>query len=99
MGSTVGRQLAPRIGQAAPKVTSTFVREALHRAIMGVGPLPAASKAAERQLREHQGDIDQAIRGVIENHVRLAGAQGLVTNIGGLVTAAVAIRRTSPASR
>ena len=28
---------------------------------------------------------------VIEFHVRLAGAQGFVTNLGGLVTAAVAI--------
>ena len=36
---------------------------------------------------------------VIENHVRYAGAQGFVTNLGGLVTAAVTIPPTSPGWR
>ena len=38
----VGRQLAPRVTQLAPSLTSSFVREALDRAIHGVGPLPPA---------------------------------------------------------
>ena len=33
----------------------------------------------------------KAIKELIENHVRLAGAQGFVTNIGGLVTMPVAV--------
>ena len=44
--SQAGRQLAPKITQLAPGLTTTFVREALHRAIVGVGPLPPAAKAA-----------------------------------------------------
>ena len=32
-----------------------------------------------------------AIHEVIENNVRFAGAQGFLTNVGGLITAAVAI--------
>src|SRR5690606_15770325 len=40
----LGRQLAPRIAQLAPGLTTTFVREALHRAIHGVGPLPPAAE-------------------------------------------------------
>ena len=87
----VGRQLAPRITNLAPGLTTGFVREALHRAIAGVGPLPPAAEAAEAQLREQGGDVDKAIHEVIENHVRYAGAQGFVTNIGGLVTMAVAV--------
>ncbi len=87
----VGRQLAPRITNLAPGLTTGFVREALHRAIAGVGPLPPAAKAAEAQLREQGGDVDKAIHEVIENHVRYAGAQGFVTNIGGLVTMALAV--------
>lgn len=87
----VARQLAPRAVALAPGLTSGFVREALHRAIVGVGPLPPAAKAAETQLREQRGDVDKAIHEVIENHVRYAGAQGFVTNIGGVVTAAVTI--------
>jgi EcsC protein family len=93
MGVTrsVGRSLAPHIADLAPTLTTAFVRESLNRAIDGVGPLPPASKAADKQLREQKGDVQRAVHEVIENNVRLAGAQGFVTNVGGLVTAAVAI--------
>jgi hypothetical protein len=82
----VGRTLAPRITQLAPHVTAGFVHQALERAIAGVGPLDGAAMAAEKQLDEQKGEVEKAIHEVIENHVRLAGAQGFLTNIGGLVT-------------
>ncbi len=88
---TVGRKLAPRITQLAPGLTASFVREALRRAIAGAGPLPPASVAADKQLAEQHGDVEQAVHEVIENHVRWAGAQGFVTNIGGVVTMAFAV--------
>ena len=88
---SVGRQLAPRISQLAPGLTTSFVRESLNRAIDGVGPLPPAAAAADKQLKEQRGHVERAVHEVIENHVRLAGAQGFITNVGGLVTAAVAI--------
>src|SRR3954454_209227 len=87
----VGIQLAPRIGELAPGLTSSFVREALHRAIVGIGPLPSASRAADAQLKEQNGDVDRAVHEVIENHVRYAAAQGFVTNLGGLVTMAITV--------
>ncbi|WP_109505277.1 EcsC family protein [Nocardioides speluncae] len=89
--SSVGKKLAPRITDLAPDLTTSFVREALQRAIAGVGPLPGAAAAADKQLREQRGNVDAAIHEVIENHVRFAGAQGFVTNLGGLVTAALTI--------
>jgi hypothetical protein len=88
---TVGRQLAPRIQELAPGLTTDFVREALNRAIDGVGPLAPAAAAADKQLKEQRGNVERAIHEVIENNVRIAGAQGFVTNIGGLVTMAVTI--------
>lgn len=88
---TVGRRLAPVISELAPGLTSSFVREALDRAVDGVGPLPPAAVAADKQLAEQRGHVERAVHEVIENHVRLAGAQGFITNVGGLVTAAVAI--------
>jgi hypothetical protein len=87
----VGRHLAPRIPDLAPDLTWTFVRESLNRAIHGVGPLPPAAKAADKQLAEQKGNVERGIHEVIENHVRYAGVQGFATNIGGLVTAAVTI--------
>jgi len=89
--SSISKRLAPRVTDLAPGLTTTFVREALRRAIEGVGPLPPAAQAAEKQLKEQKGSVDRAIHEVIENHVRFAGAQGFVTNLGGLVTATVTI--------
>jgi len=89
--SSIGKRLAPHIPDALPGLTTAFVREALHRAIHGVGPLPPAAHAAEKQLAEQRGHVDRAVHEVIENHVRYAGAQGFVTNLGGLVTAAFAM--------
>ena len=89
--SEISKRLAPRVTDLAPGLTTVFVREALARAIAGVGPLPPAAAAAEKQLAEQDGNVDRAIHEVIENHVRLAGAQGFLTNIGGLVTATVTI--------
>ena len=91
LSGNVGKRLAPKITQVAPGLTTTFVREALTRAIEGVGPLPGAAAAADKQLAEQHGNVERAIHEVIENHVRYAGAQGFLTNVGGLVTAAVTI--------
>lgn len=88
---TVGRQLAPRIQDFAPGLTTGFVREALNRAIDGIGPLPPAARAADKQLTEQRGNVERAIHEVIENNVRIAGAQGFATNVGGLVTMAIAL--------
>jgi len=87
----VGKRLANTLTELAPGLSTTFVREALHRAIDGVGPLHGAATAAEKQLTEQRGDVERAVHEVIENHVRLAGAQGFLTNVGGLATATVAI--------
>ena len=87
----VGKKLAPKLTDLAPGLTDGFVREALKRAIQGVGPLPGAAHAADAQLREQHGRVDDAIHELIENHVRYAGLQGFATNIGGLVTATVTI--------
>ncbi|WP_181310038.1 EcsC family protein [Nocardioides campestrisoli] len=91
VGKSVGKMVVPQVGRLAPGVTSRAVLEALARAIDGVGPLPPAARAAERQLAEQGGNVDRAIHEVIENNVRLAGAQGFATNIGGLLTMAVTL--------
>ena len=88
---SIGRRLAPRVTELAPDLTTAFVREALARAIRGVGPLPPAASAADKQLAEQDGNVERAIHEVIENHVRYAGAQGFATNVGGMVTAAFTI--------
>jgi hypothetical protein len=91
IGSTLTKGLVPQVARIAPDLSANFVHESLQRAIRGVGPLPPAAKAADKQLAEQGGDVQKAIHEVIENHVRMAGAQGFVTNLGGVATAAFAI--------
>lgn len=86
-----GRMAAPRVGKIAPGFTDGFLQKVLDRAIRGIGKFDPAVKVAEAELEEHDGDVEQAITGLISSHVRLAGAQGFVTNIGGLVTMPVSI--------
>lgn len=90
-GRILRSQVAPRLPRLAPDVTHSFVREALDRAIRGAGPLPGAAAAADRLLGGTGGDVDRAVHDLIETHVRYAGAQGLLTGLGGIVTAAVTI--------
>ncbi len=87
----VGKNLAPRITQVAPHITAGFVHQALERAIRGIGPLDGAAMAAEKARDEQHGDLDETVKAIIEYHVRLAGAQGFLTNIGGLVTMTVTV--------
>lgn len=89
LAAGAAQQLVPRVTHLAPGLTSSFVRQALQRAVEGVGPLPGAADAATAQLDEQHGDVDAAIHEVIENHVRYAGIEGFATNIGGLVTQAL----------
>ncbi|MBD0293340.1 MAG: EcsC family protein [Jiangellaceae bacterium] len=76
--------------RAAPAVASRGVRQFLNKAVDGFPGFPGAREVARKQLAKTH-DIDAAVKGVIDQHVRLAGAQGFVTNLGGLVTLAVAI--------
>ncbi len=91
LSKRLGRSFAPKVTEFAPDITASFVHRALDRAIRGVGPLDAAAVTAAKQLDQHKGDVDKAIKDVIEQHVRLAGAQGFLTNIGGLVTMTVTV--------
>jgi EcsC protein family len=86
--AAAGAQVAKHV---APAAGGGIVRDILERAIDGAGPLPGAAKSADAALRNAGGNVDGAIDALITQHQRLAGAQGFLTNIGGLITAAVTI--------
>jgi len=88
---TAARGLVPLGLRVAPHFSSLFVREILERSIDGGGPFRGAAAAADARLRSADGDPVAAVSSVIDAHVRAAGAQGFVTNLGGLVTMAVTI--------
>lgn len=88
VGRTVGRKVGARI---APSVGSQYVRGVLDKAIDGVGPLRSAAASADSKLVDADGDVEHAIEKLVRLHVALAGAQGFVTNLGGIAALAVSM--------
>ena len=83
--------IRPVTTRTAPNLAANFVRQAFDRAVDGVGPLRGAAASADKQLRDSGGDVDKAVSALIDSHVRLAGLQGFLTNIGGLATLGLTI--------
>ena len=48
---SIGKHLAPHLTGIAPDLTTSFVREALHRAIHGVGPCHQPRRLPTRSCR------------------------------------------------
>jgi hypothetical protein len=91
----VGRAIARGIGPVARSVNPGAAGGALKRvlevAIDGYGRVPGARTVAAKHLQKHGGSVDDAIDSVIAQHVRLASAQGFITNLGGVAALPVAI--------
>jgi hypothetical protein len=88
----VRRKAAVKAGSTlAPRYAGSFVRGVLDRAIDGLGPLRSAAAAADARLVDHDGDVADAIDALTRQHSALAGAQGFVTNLGGIATYAVSV--------
>ncbi len=85
------KKVAPDVHRLAPDLNSSFVHQTVQRAVHGIGPLPSAAHAAEKQLEEQDGVVEDAIGELIENHASLAAAQGFVTNLGGIATMAATV--------
>lgn len=88
----VRRTVAVSAGtKLAPKFASGYVRTVLDHAIDGIGPLRSAAASANTKLVDHDGDVEDAIRGLVRLHAGLAGVQGFATNLGGFATLAVSV--------
>jgi uncharacterized protein (DUF697 family) len=74
-----------------PQAAGGALRRVLELGIDGVGKLPGAKASAARQLQRNGGSVDGAIESLIEFHVRLASAQGFVTNLGGVIVMPVTV--------
>ena len=84
--SDVGKTIATR----APEMGGGVMRQIVELAIYGWGAIPSAKVAAAAALQK-RGDAEEAIDSLVTAHVSMAGAQGLVTNLGGILTLPVAL--------
>lgn len=93
-GNRVGRAimggLVPVAGTLAPNVVGNALRRILAVAIDGGNGLPGARAAAAAKLQKY-GDPDLAIDALVNQHISLAGAQGFLTNIGGLIATPITL--------
>ncbi|GAB2639610.1 EcsC family protein [Kribbella swartbergensis] len=87
----VASSLAPAAQRFAPQAAAGVLRQVLEIAIDGYQRFPGAEQIAETKLEKASGDAQLAIDAVIDQHIRLAGVQGFVTSVGGLVTLPVAM--------
>jgi uncharacterized protein (DUF697 family) len=86
----MARRLEP-VTTTGPQAAGTMLRRILEVAIDGTGRFPSARSTAAKHLQKQGGSIDAAIESLIDTHVGLGTAQGFVTNLGGVVVAAVTI--------
>jgi hypothetical protein len=87
----VTRLVTPVAMKSAPGLASGFVRQAFDRAVDGTGSLRGAADAADLRLADHDGNLGRAIGSLVDGHVQLAGVQGFVTNLGGVVAMTVTV--------
>jgi uncharacterized protein (DUF697 family) len=87
LGAMAAGQAGRRV---APLAAGEAGRQFLHRAVDGFQGFPGAKETAAKQLAR-TGDVDDAIKEVIEQHVRLAGLGGFVTQVGGVLAMVVTL--------
>ena len=91
IGSNIGKALLAQAPDMAPGAAVSLLRSILGFAIDGASGLPGARQAAGKTLTTHEGDVEQAISSLVNQHIAMAGAQGFVSNLGGVITLAVTI--------
>lgn len=78
-----GSRSLPALSDGLPSAVGSALDAIINRAIGGVGPLKGAVEVAEEH-RAVTADVDEAINRLVRTHVRLAGASGFVTGLGGI---------------
>ncbi|MDR0489100.1 MAG: EcsC family protein [Propionibacteriaceae bacterium] len=69
---------------AGPRLNSAMVK-LIDMAIDGVATLTPARELAAKHLQRHQG-VNEAVDSIIRQHILLATIQGVISNIGGIVS-------------
>lgn len=67
------------------------VQNLLDVGIDGKGRFTSATRVAEAALAKHGGNEAKAIDEIVGDHIKLAGASGFLTNLGGFATLAVSL--------
>jgi uncharacterized protein (DUF697 family) len=86
----VASNLAPAAQRLAPQAGGAL-RQILDVAIDGYRGFPGAEAVAKRHRAKHPDDPEKIVDAIIDQHIRLAGVQGFLTSVGGLVTLPISL--------
>lgn len=81
----------PKSRQGLSGSSLKLVENLLDTGIDGRGPFDSAAQVADKALAKHGGDVDKAVDEVVGDTLKLAGASGFLTNLGGFATMVVAL--------
>jgi uncharacterized protein (DUF697 family) len=87
----IGKGMISAVPKMAPMITDSRLRKLMDVAIHGAGKFPGAMTAAGNYLKNADGDVELAVERVIRQHTLMAGAQGFLTNLGGVATMAASM--------
>ncbi len=82
---------SPRDEGALGNQATRLVQTMLDLGIDGKGPFDSAATVADKALASSGGDVEKAVASVVRAHLRLGGASGFVTSLGGFITWPVAL--------
>lgn len=71
------------------KAGQDFVEKVVRLGVDGYGPFKSAEESARDALKERTAE--QAVKALIRNHCLIAGSQGFVTGLGGVITMPVTV--------
>lgn len=91
LANAIGRVIVAAVPTVAPGAISGLLRRVIDIAVDGQSKFPGARVSAGKHLQKANGDVETAITALIRTHVGMAGAQGFVTNVGGIATLAASL--------
>ncbi|KGN29871.1 hypothetical protein N802_10275 [Knoellia sinensis KCTC 19936] len=78
-------QEAPKDQGFVGNSASKLVENLLDTGIDGRGPFDSAATVAAKALTKNGGNVDGAVDDLVKSHLKLAGASGFVTGLGGFI--------------
>ncbi|GAB4079955.1 EcsC family protein [Modestobacter muralis] len=81
----------PRVDEdsSIARAGEKLVEQLLKVGLNGFGPFKSAEESAAEALKGRTPE--EAVKALVRNHCAIAGAQGFITNVGGLVTLPIAL--------
>jgi len=90
-GRSLLRASAEAANRLAPVAVGSLMHQIVERAVEGTGPVRGAAAWGDTLLHNRDGSVDAATRDAVSITSSMAGAQGFLSGLGGVLAAAVTL--------